>query len=1053
MRLSDFAVNRPVTVVMCVLIVMILGGVSLTNLNVDLFPEMNLPVAMVAASYSGAGPQEVENLVTKPVESVLGTVNGIKNISSSSLVGQSIVVAEFEWGTDMNFATLQMREKIDLIKAYLPDGVGQPTVFKMDPNMMPIMQFAVTGEMDTRSLRTLVEDKMVSKLERLPGVAAAQLSGGREREIKVLLDPVKLDYYGLSFSQVAQALQADNMNMSGGKVGKGSQDLLVRVTGEFQHPSDIGEVVLTTSQGAQVRVKDIGAVIDGFKDVTTIGRTNGRESVMINVRKQTTANTVKVSQAVNKALAELQKELPDSVRVMMLYDSADYIQKSIDNVVKNIIVGGILAVLVLYIFLRNVRSTLIIAISMPICIVATFTMIYFGNLTLNMMSLGGLALGVGMMVDNAIVILENIFRHRESGFGRIEAAKSGAGEVAMAIIASTLTTVAVFFPIVFVEGIAAQIFKQLALTISFSLLASLAVALTLIPMLSSRMMAVSRVNGNGDAIERKGIHLLYYKIMKKTGQWLKALDEGYRKLLDWALRHRRRVVLIVVLLLIGSVAMMPLVGAEFIPSMDQGYIIVQATLPLGSKLEETEKIVSRIEQYCSQIQEIDVIASSVGSSSGDLGGMSIGDPENGRLDLVLKPWKERSRSSLEVADQLRREVANIAGAEIVVTLEDSASMGMTTSPVSIEIKGDDLQVLNEISEQIKTVLQGIEGTREVQSSMEEGRPEVQVVIDRPKAAAYGLNAAQIASAARGAVQGQVVTQFRTEGEETDVRILFPEEKRRNLQDLSSITLVSPMGYQVPLAEVAELKIADGPNTIARHNQVRTVTVSAQIAGRDLNSITKEAQAKIQALPIPPGYDVKIGGSAEQMAEAFGDLSLALVLAIVLVYMIMASQFESLLHPFVIMFSMPATIIGVVLGLLVTGKSFSVIAFVGVIMLAGIVVNNAIVLVDYINVLRRRGMERTAAILQAGPTRLRPILMTTLTTVLGMLPIALGIGEGAEASSPMGIVVVGGLTTSTLITLVFVPVIYSIFDDWGQKLTSRRKGGKRAAQGSTVIQEQ
>ncbi|WP_227762429.1 efflux RND transporter permease subunit [Zhaonella formicivorans] len=1049
MRLSDFSVNRPVTVLMCVLVVLILGVVSLTNLNVDLFPELNFPVAMVMANYEGAGPQEVENLVTKPLESVLGTVNNVKNIQSHSLVGQAIIVLEFEWGTDMDFATLQMREKVDLVKRWLPAEVEQPTVFKMDPNLMPIMQFAMTGDMPMADLKKLAEDKIVSRLERLPGVAAAQISGGREREIQVKLDPVKLDYYGITFTQVAQALQMDNMNMSGGKVGKGNQDLLVRVTGEFQSAGDVGEVMLATPQGAQVRVKDIGQVIDGYKELSVIGRTDGKESITFNIRKQTTANTVKVSQAVNKALAELRKQLPDNVKLVTIWDSAEFIQTSINNVVDNIIIGGILAVVVLFLFLRNMRSTLIIGISMPISIIATFILMYFGHLTLNIMSLGGLALGVGMMVDNSIVILENIFRHREEGLDRIEASKFGASEVANAIIASTLTTIAVFFPIVFVEGIAAQIFKQLALTISFSLIASLLVALTLIPMLSSKMLAVTPVN---EGIHKSKGQALYYKMFTRTGAWLNALDNAYRRLLHWALTHRRRVVVIVTLLVLASIGLAPLVGAEFIPAMDQGYISIDVTLPYGSKLEETEKVVSRIEQILNKIPEVKVVASSVGSASGDLGGLSIGNPENGKIDLALKSWKERTRSTQEVADQIRHEIKDIAGAEITVTVGDSASsMGFSTSPVEVVIKGDDLKVLNDLASQVKGVLEGIEGTREVQSSMEEGRPEVQVVIDRQKAAAYGLNAAQVAGATRGAVQGQVVTRYRTDGDEIDIRVMLPEEKRRNLQDLSSLTVAGATGVQVPLSEVAELKILKGPNTIERRNQVRTVVVTSQIAGRDLNSITKEAQEKINSLAFPPGYEVEFGGAAKQMAESFGDLTLALVLAIVLVYMVMAAQFESLFHPFVIMFSMPVTIIGVVLGLLVTGRTFSVVAFVGVIMLAGIVVNNAIVLIDYINVLRRRGMERTEAILKAGPTRLRPILMTTLTTVLGMLPLAMGIGEGGEARAPMGVVVIGGLMTSTLLTLIFVPVVYSIFDDWGKKLAGRRKKGVEVSKTGPVVE--
>lgn len=1038
MNIIDFSVNRPVTVLMAVFMVLILGFVSLTNLSVDLLPEMNVPVAVVSTSYPGAGPEEVENLVTRPLESVLGTVNNVKNITSVSMSGQSLIVLELDWSTDMDFATLQMREKVDMIKGALPSDVQQPVVMKMDPDIIPIMQFAVTGDMDMVELHKLADELIVGRLERVPGVASASFTGGREREIQVQLDPAKLNYYGLSLIQVTQALQGDNLELSGGTVSKGNRDLLVRVTGQFQSPQEVGEVVVGAVGGTTVRVKDIAQVIDGFKEITTYDRANGQESLVFQVYKQTGANTVKVSQDLNKALENLKKELPDNVQFLPIWDSADYIQQSIDNVKDNLIYGGILAVLVLYIFLRNVRSTLVIGFTIPISVITTFILMYFGNLTLNMMSLGGLALGVGMMVDNSIVILENIYRHREKGLDRIEAAKFGAKEVAMAITASTLTTVMVFLPVVFVQGIAGQIFKQMALTITFSLTASLLVALTLNPMLSSRLLKVA-----GDDCQDEKKEGFFQKIFNRTDQWYKAIDAGYRKLLHWSLNHRWLVVVIVVCLVVGSLATLPLIGAEFIPATDQGYISVQVSLPYGTKLEETEKVISQLEAMASNIEEVDLVAASVGSSSEFSGmGGSGGSAENGRVDLVLKPLSERTRSAEEVAELIRQGAKDIPGAEIAINTGDMSS-GMMGAPISVQIKGDDLEVLNDLAQQVVAAIESVPGTREVESSMEEGRPEIQVVIDRQKAAAYGLSSAQIASTTRGALEGQVVTKYRTGGEEIDVRLQLSPESLNNIEDLRSLTLISPMGFQVPLGEVAELKIAQGPNVINRDNQVRTVTVTAQIVGRDLNSVNNDVQAKIDGLYIPPGYDVTIGGQVEQMTESFADLGLALILAIALVYMVMAAQFESLLHPFVIMFSMPVAIVGVLLGLLLTGHTFSVITLVGIIMLAGIVVNNAIVLVDYINTLRRRGMEYREAILEAGPTRLRPILMTTLTTVLGSLPMAMGIGEGAELSAPLGVVLIGGLTTSTLLTLVFIPVVYSFFEDWMQKVRHRRQRKQQA----------
>lgn len=1034
MKIIDFSVNRPVAVLMAVFMVLILGFVSLTNLSIDLLPEMNLPVALVTTSYPGAGPQEVENLVTRPLESVLGTVNNVKKITSLSSSGQSMIVLELDWGTDMDFATLQMREKVDLIKGALPDDVEEPVVMKMDPNILPIMQFGVTGEMSMADLHKLADDLIVGRLERVPGVASATFTGGREREIQVQLDPAKLNYYGLSLNQVMQALQADNLELSGGSVEKGSKEFLVRVSGEFQSPREVGDVVVSAVGGTVIRVKDVAEIIDGYKEVTAYDRINGKESLIFQVYKQTGANTVKVSQDINRTLEELKKELPQNVQIVMIWDSAEYIQQAIDNVKSNLIYGGILAVLVLYIFLRNVRSTLVIGITIPICVIGTFVLIYFGKLTLNMMSLGGLALGVGMMVDNSIVILENIYRHREKGLGRIEAAKTGAAEVAMAITASTLTTVVVFLPVVFVQGIAGQVFKQMALTITFSLTASLLVALTLSPMLCSRLLRVSDQN-NGES-KKEGF---LRKLFVKTEQWYDALDEGYRKLLRWALNHRGAVVIIVLVLMGGSLATLPLIGAEFIPAIDQGYLSIQVKLPYGSKLEETERVISKLEAIAHDIPEVELVAAGVGGSSSYLGGMMMGGSgESGRLDLVLKPLTERTRSVEDVAEQIRQAAKDIPGAEITISTGDTAMGMMGVAPISVQIKGDDLDVLNDLAQQVVAAVKSVPGTREVEADMEEGRPEVQVFIHRQKASSYGLSVAQIASAVRGSIQGQVVTKYRTGGDEIDVRLRLSPEKIDNIEDLRSLTLLSPMGAQVPLGEVAQIKVAQGPNVINRDNQVRTVTVSAQIVGRDLRSVTNDVQAKIDELYLPPGYDVTVGGQAEEMAESFGDLGLALVLAVILVYMVMAAQYESLLHPLVIMFSMPVVSIGVFLGLLIAGYTFNVITLVGVIMLAGIVVNNAIVLVDYINTLRRRGMGYREAILEAGPTRLRPILMTALTTILGSLPMALGIGEGAEYSAPLGVVLIGGLTTSTLLTLVFIPVVYSLAEDLVHRIKNRKE---------------
>lgn len=1034
MRISDFAVNRPVAVLMAVCAIVLLGAVSLSSLTIDLFPEMNFPVAIVATDYTGAAPQEVENLVTRPLEEVLGTVENVKDIESLSQVGSSLIIVEFEWGTDMDFATLEMREKIDLVESYLPEDTSDPLVVQMDPNMMPVIQLSVTGDLSPEKLTSLADDVISPRLERLEGVASVEPLGFVERQIQVRVEPEKLVNFGLSLPQVVQALQAENLSLSGGQVEKGKQELLVRVTGDFDSAKQVEEVPIYSPTGAVVKVKDIAQVVDGFKEQRMYARTNGKPSIGLAVRKQTTANTVSVVRNVREELETLKDLLPQGVEIATVMDQAKYIERSISNMVKNTIFGGILATIVLYVFLRNFRSTLVIALAMPISIIATFTMVYFSGLTLNLMSMGGLALGIGMMVDSAIVILENIYRHRQEGMSRIDAAKFGASEVTNAITASTFTTISVFFPIVFVQGLASQLFTQLALSVSFSLVASLLVALTLIPMLSSKMLKVNYFSHeNGTLIN--GTDGGRNRLLKATGRWLGTLNRSYPKLLSWALSHRKAVVLIVTAATIGSLALIPVIGAEFIPSMDQSMMAVDVKLPNGALLEETEKIVAQVEEFVEELPEVETIFTSVGSATGNLGGgVSVGGTENGRIDITLKPVNQRKRSTDQIVELVRKKVQTIPGAEFDVSSTDSfMGPGMFMAPIELVIRGDDLDVLDELARTVAERVKKVPGTREVKTSLEEGRPEVQVVIDRDKANLYGLSAAQIASVTRTAIQGQVATRYRTGGEEIDVLVRLDQQSRKNLQDLENVMIPSPAGYQVPLREVADLVITKAPNTIERRGQVRTVAVTSQLSGRSLGQVMKDIKASLEDLPLPQGYMLEYGGESKEMREAFGDLTMALLLAIALVYMILAAQFESLLHPLAIMFSMPVTIIGVVVGLVVTGRTFSVTTFIGVIMLAGIVVNNAIVLVDYINTLRRRGMERREAILQAGPTRLRPILMTALTTILAMVPLALGLGEGAEAQAPMATAVIGGLAFSTLLTLVFVPVMYTILEDLGQKV--------------------
>jgi len=1054
MKLADFSVKRPVTIIMAVLVVLMIGAVSLSGLNVDMFPEMSFPVAVVITSYQGSAPQEVENMISRPLEEVLGTVGNIKNISSMSSMGNSIVITEFETGTNMEFASLEMREKIDMVRGTLPEGAGDPMVLKMDLNMMPVLMLAVSGDRPVDELNSIAEDIIKPRIERQDGVASVDVSGGLTREIQVIVEPEKLAAHGLSISDVVQALQMQNMNLSAGLAARGGQEMALRVIGEYSEIAEIAASSLTTSSGAQLRLDDVARIEDGFEDSTGFSRSGEQPSVLLSIQKQSGSNTVSVVRDARSVLDELESQLPEDVVVLTVMDQAEYIELSIQNIYRNLLLGALLAMVVLFIFLRNLRSTLVIALAMPISVVTTFILIYFGGLTLNMMTLGGLALGIGMMVDSSIVVLENIFRFREKGFERMEAAKSGSGEVANAITASVLTTIAVFFPIVYVEGIASELFSELALTVSFALISSLLIALTLIPMLSSRLLKIDRIDNNNNHMGQESAKIKpkgwTYRLLRRTEKWFKALDAFYRVMLGWCLSHRIVTVVIIAALFVGSLLLVPTIGAEFIPSMDQGMISVDIELPRGSSLEETDKIVAQVERAFERYEnDIELIFSSIGSGGMDgmggmgggmdgMGGMGGGSSNRGTIYVDMVPLEERTHSTQEVIEGVRAQVISIPGAEITVSAAEMGFSTGTSAPVEITLKGDDLEELNILSARIAELVRGISGTREVSTSLEEGQSEIQLAVDREKAAVYGLSASQIASTVRTAVEGQVATRYRTGSEEIDVRVRLSEEGKTEITEIENLLLASPVGLMVPLGEVAEIRELQAPSTIRRSNQVRVVSVTAELeAGRDLAAVMAELEKSIeQNFILPPGYTLDYGGEFELMSDAFGDLLVALVMAVALVYMILAAQFESLLHPFVIMFSLPVTVIGVVLALFITGSTFSVVTFIGVIMLAGIVVNNAIVLVDYINQLRKQGLERDEAILTAGPIRLRPILMTALTTILAMVPLAFDAGEGAEMQASMAIAVIGGLTVSTFLTLLFVPVIYSLFD--GLRRIGRRK---------------
>lgn len=1031
MNIPESAVRRSVTVYMLIFGLLVLGFIALSRLSLDLLPDIKLPAAVITTEYPGAGPGEIEKMVTEPLEGVLSTLSNLDKVQSQCMPGSSVIVLFFDWGTDMDFATLEVREKLDLVRSFLPSGVKDPMIFKLDPSLLPVIQAGVSYGSESSTTPTTLTDLTYSaaelvkpRLERLPGVAWVVTSGGISSEVHVLMDPAKMEAHGLSLDYVSQLLMGENLGITAGNIQHGQKELRITTKGEFEDLEQIANTPIVTPGGSLVYLKDISQVKQSFSDITQKTSMNGSPSVGISIFKQTGANTVQVADAVHKEFESLKKELPENTQINTIFDQSDFIKMSIDSVKNNALIGAFLAILIIFLFLRNGRTTLVIAISIPISIIATFIMMYFAGFTLNLLSLGGLALGVGMIVDDSIVVLESIFRYREAGCSAWEAATAGAQEVAMAVTASTFTNVVVFLPVIFIEGIASQIFKELALTVSFALLASLLVALTLVPVLANRLVQVTT------SLNEKSF---YGKVMTAWGRVLDALDSGYRTLLAWSMNHRKKVLLSVLGIFIFSVALYPLLDREFLPQMEGGEVSIKIEMPSGTGLEETGKIAEQVEGLCEKAPEVDTIFTTVGSA----GAMSIvqaADPDSATIQARLLPRKERNRSTGEVARELRQGVSELPGAQIEVTETDPKSMGMSVeSPVSITLQGDEIDVLEEKAEEIAHIIGQVPGTSNVKTSLEEGKPEIQVQLDREKAATYGLGTYQVAQSLKSAISGQVATRYRSGGQEVDLRVRLVPEACKSLEDLESLRIPSPLGTQVPLKEIAQLKQTQTPAVITRQDQTRSCSIYADIDGRSLGSVMEDIRTELEKMPLPPGYSITYGGEQEQMMESFDALKLALILGIVLIYMVMASQFESFFHPLVIMFTIPLALIGVILAFVLTGMTFSIAAYIGVILLAGLAVKNGIVLVDYINVLRSRGISRREAILQAGPIRLRPVLMTALTAIFAMLPLAVGLGEGSEVDAPLALAVIGGLTVATFLTLVVVPLMYTLLEDVGMRL--------------------
>jgi HAE1 family hydrophobic/amphiphilic exporter-1 len=1061
LKIIGFSIGRPVTITMIFIAAVVFGLVSLGRLDLKLLPEISYPTLTVQTEYPDAAPQEVESFVTRPLEEAVGVIPGLRNLRSVSKPGMSEITLEFAWDTRMDYAALDVREKIDLIE--LPKEARQPVILRYDPALDPVIRLGVYGDENLVRLRYLADRTIKKELESLEGIASAKSLGGLEEEIEVELDEKKLASYGIPITLVSNRLLQDNINQSGGKLRDRGSEFLLRTENEFTDMDDIDNTIVTQVDGRKVVLADIADITRGHREREIITRINGKEAVEIAIYKEGDANAVDVADRIHWMVGQLRKEMPDGVKLDVLFDQSRFIKTSINEVLSNAILGALLAIIVLYLFLRDIRSTLIIGLSIPISILATFVLMRQLGVSLNLMSLGGLALGVGMLVDNSIVVLESISRYKEQGLERRDATLKGASDVGRAVTASTFTSVAVFLPIVFVEGIAGQVFRDQALTVSISLLASLMVALMLIPMISALQgrPAVDPVKifGQPDTTPKprrritrglievwefttQTVPVFLLRVLARIGRWSKAgiraaatpglnlfsrsfagVERRYQPALAWTLGHRGRFLIVIALLFAASVWGARFLGAELIPQFSQGEFSFNVKTPEGSTLESTDRKLREMEEVVAGLPGVQRYFTTVGSASRMGSNTKSKDKNIGQLNVVLENKGNRHQEAA-VIETLRDRFARIDGLDCKFARPMYFTM---QTPVEVEIYAYNLETLKHVADRFEQELNKVAGIKDVKSTMELGNPEVDVVFDRARLAAYQLSLDDVSNRLKTKIQGEVPTKFKERELQVDIRVRTSAWQADNIGELNSLVVGEREGMPISLGTVADVNVGTGLSQITRISQQRAAVVSGNLSGRDLASVSSDIGRVINGMTLPPGVTVDLAGQNEELHRSFRSLVFALVLAVFLVYLVMAAQFESFVHPFIILFTVPLGAIGVIWMLLATRQSLSVVVFIGAIMLAGIVVNNGIVLIDYINQLRRGGMEKAKAIKEAGRVRLRPIVMTTLTTVLGLLPMALGLGEGAEIRTPMALTVIGGLLGATLLTLLVIPTLYSLLD--------------------------
>ncbi len=1031
MKIVEISIRKRITLTMIYLIVIGFAIFSFSQLKIDLFPDIEFPVIGIVTQYPGVGPEDIENLIARPLEEAVSATENVKTVSSQVSQGVCIIILEFDWGSDIDQAEIDVRKRVDLARDALPEDATEPLTFAFDPSMAPVMFMVLNSpNLGPAELRQIGQDDIEPLMERIEGIASVETVGGLIQQVNVRLNPIKLAAHYLSPQDVVNSIRAQGGLLPAGKIETPTTNFSLRVLSEYKSVEQIKNAVLKYSGNKTILVKDVAIVENDYKEQVSDVRANYNQSVFLRLFKQSDANTVQATRNVRDAMPKIKNILPAGTQLNIVYDQSEFIMRSVSNLGNTGLVALIMAFLVIYFFLRNIRGSIIMALAIPISVIATFAVMMLADLTLNIVSMAGLALAIGMLVDNSIVVLENIYRYRETGDPLTDSANKGASEVGMAIIASTLTTIGVFFPVLFVPGIAGELFSDMVVIITFSLFASLIIALTLVPMLGSRILRIES--------EFKKKRLVRFKAW--VSNFLENLTNRYSRILHWSLYHKKTVIGLTALALIISIGLTRFIGGEFLPKSDQGFVQVTVNRERGTPLNETRLTVLKLEEIVKQkVPEVTDVFALFGAPEGIAALFQESGSHAINFRLRLKPMEQRDRSQFEIEDSLRTALEKIPG--ITYQFVDP---GMFSGERAIEIKlfGFDLEQTRPIAETLKSKMEKIKGLVDIEINMKEGGQELTVIPDRQRLNDLKLSTMQVANIISTAIQGKVAARYREGSDEYDVLVKLDKPYRQQKEALANINIpvignpTSAERKVILLGQIASIEQSNAPTTIYRENQERYVSVGCDLSGIDLSGARDKIEQIISDTPIPSNVQVIIGGTAEDQQESFFYLTIAFIAAIVLVYMIMASQFESLVDPFIIMFTVPLSIIGVFTALFITGTTLSVMALVGLVMLAGIVVNNGIVMVDYINQLRDRGRNLYDAVEEGGRIRMRPVLMTAATTILGMLPLAFEWGSGSENWAPLARAVIGGLITATLLTLIVIPIMYVIFEQVGEKIKAK-----------------